>query len=1198
MEDKNQTKDQRIKGLQLFIDLINQTDDALFIVDPETSRFLDFNNSACRTLGYTRKELLNMKVPDICSGITDPTIWNNKVKDAKEKENLILEGDQRRKDGGTFPVELNVKYVMQGENDYLLVIARDITERKKVEEALSDSEKRFKMLAEESPNMIFINKGGRVVYANKMCEEMMGYTREEYYSESFNFMDLIAPEYKDLVKENFKIHMSGKDIPPYDYKCITRDGREITTIIATKLIDYEDGKAILGIITDITERKITEEKIRKISNEWEVTFNSINDLLSIHDKDFNIIRVNKAFSEALGKRSDELIGKKCYEVIHGTNELWPNCPLKQTLKTGKSVTEEFYEPGLGIYLQASTSPVFDEKGGIVGTIHIAKDITDRKQAEESIKKSEERYRRITGAVTDYIYTVHVEAGTTKNTTHSEACFAVTGYTSQEFAADPYLWIRMVVGDDHDLVRKQAEDILSGHSPQPVEHRIVRKDGDVRWVESTVVPHCDMDGNLISYDGLIRDITDRKDAEEELQRTFKELRGLESIINRSPAMVFLWPIQEGWPVEFVSDNVKEVLGYTAKDFISGNVSWPGITHHDDVPRLEAEVAEYLEEGITEFNQEYRLITKSGNIRWMRDRNKVLLSSNGEATHIQSIVLDVTEHKEAEQSLLLTQFSIDRVADAIYWMGQDARFFYVNNEACHSLGYSREELLSMSVHDIDTNFPQEPWTEHWKKLKQRGSLTIESNHRTKDGRTFPVEITANYLEFDGKEYNCAFARNITERKQTDEKLKQQAFYDQLTNLQNRTMFTKHLRRVIERPKRHMNYLFAVLFMDLDRFKVINDSLGHIIGDKLLVAVARRLEACVRPNDSVARFGGDEFAILLDDIKNVSDATCVADRIQKELSLPFNLRGHEVFTSASIGIALSATGYDREEDILRDADSAMYRAKAIGKARYEIFDTEIHTSAMEILQLEVDLRRAVERNEFLVYYQPVVSLTDARIVGVEALLRWQHPNRGFIPPMEFIPLAEETGLISTIGEWILRKACAQNKVWQDAGYKHLIINVNLSARQFHYHDIPELIGRVLQETGLAAQSLNIEITESIAMEARSIKILNELTAMGVQTAIDDFGTGYSSLGSLKSFPINAIKIDKTFIKDVTSDTNAGSIVRAIIAMAHSLKMNLCDEAQGYIFSPPIPEEEFTELLKEGLSFLPVNPDEPKATDKTRIY
>lgn len=439
-----------------------------------------------------------------------------------------------------------------------------------------------------------------------------------------------------------------------------------------------------------------------------------------------------------------------------------------------------------------------------------------------------------------------------------------------------------------------------------------------------------------------------------------------------------------------------------------------------------------------------------------------------------------------------------------------------------------------------------------------------------------------------------------------------YDALTGLPNRALFMDRLGCAVIRAKRRKDYMFAVLFLDLDRFKIVNDGLGHLVGDQLLVAIARRLEACLRPSDTVARLGGDEFAVLIDYINDVGDGTRVADRIQKQLLLPFKLNGQEVFASASIGIALSATGYDQPQDILRDADAAMYRAKALGRGRSEIFDKSMHERAMTLLQLEADLRRAVERQEFRLYYQPVVSLVDGHVVGAEALLRWQHAQRGLISPADFIPLAEETGLIVSLGEWVLRTACAQNKAWHEAGYAQLVISVNFSARQFQDQSLLEMIKKVLEETGLAAEALKLEITESVAMKNidHSIKLLNELITMGIHTSMDDFGTGYSSLSYLKCFPISTLKIDRSFVKGIANDSVDAAMVAAIITLAHNLKRKViaegvetqeqldflrshhCDEMQGYLFSQPLPADAFTKLLREGRCLA------PEPLNKTKMH
>ncbi len=439
-----------------------------------------------------------------------------------------------------------------------------------------------------------------------------------------------------------------------------------------------------------------------------------------------------------------------------------------------------------------------------------------------------------------------------------------------------------------------------------------------------------------------------------------------------------------------------------------------------------------------------------------------------------------------------------------------------------------------------------------------------------------------------------RDIPKRKQLEEQLLHDAFHDQLTGLPNRALFLNRLAQAIQRTKRYRepsgSYLFAVLFLDLDRFKVINDSLGHTVGDQLLMAIADRLETCMRPGDTIARLGGDEFTVLLDDIKAASDAAQIAERIQQELTLPFNLSGHEVFVTASIGIVLSVEGEATPESLLRNADTAMYRAKILGKARYALFDTEMHTHAVALLQLETDLRRAIERQEFQIYYQPIVSLETGRIVGFEALVRWQHPQRGLVSPGEFIPLAEETGLIIPIGQWVLREACYQMRAWQMQFPRvpPLLISVNLSVKQFSQPDLIEQISQILRETGLDARSLKLEITESVIMEVESAAAkLFQLQALDIQLCVDDFGTGYSSLSYLHRFPINALKIDRSFVLNTGVKDEKWEIVRAIVTLAQNLSMDMtaegvevmeqlaqlkvlkCKHGQGYLFSKPVNSE-----------------------------
>src|SRR5712692_7446257 len=440
----------------------------------------------------------------------------------------------------------------------------------------------------------------------------------------------------------------------------------------------------------------------------------------------------------------------------------------------------------------------------------------------------------------------------------------------------------------------------------------------------------------------------------------------------------------------------------------------------------------------------------------------------------------------------------------------------------------------------------------------------------------------------------SRHIAEQERISEQLQESkdhfrhaAFHDALTHLPNRALLAENLKFVMERAKQSEDYQFAVLFLDLDRFKNVNDSLGHTIGDQLLIAMARRLESCIREVDMVARLGGDEFAILLDGIPDSGEATSMAKRIQEKLESPFNLSGHEVFITTSIGIALNSTGYDDPENMLRDADTAMYRAKAQGKACYEVFDKGMHATAVYLLQMENDLRRALEREELRVYYQPIVSLESGQLAGFEALVRWQHPERGFINPVDFIPLAEDTGMIAPIGLWILKRACRQLSrwQWQSTAHRSLFMSVNLSGKQVAEPDLVGQIREILEETHVEARHLKLEITESVEMENAELaaQLFKRLKALGVQLSIDDFGTGYSSLGYLHRFPLDTLKIDQSFVGRIGEAAENIEIVRTIVSLADNMGMDVvaegvetlgqlaqlrklnCQYGQGYLFARP---------------------------------
>ncbi len=432
------------------------------------------------------------------------------------------------------------------------------------------------------------------------------------------------------------------------------------------------------------------------------------------------------------------------------------------------------------------------------------------------------------------------------------------------------------------------------------------------------------------------------------------------------------------------------------------------------------------------------------------------------------------------------------------------------------------------------------------------------------------------------------DISERKFAEEKLAHDALHDNLTGLPNRKRFMERLQRSLDRIKISSEYSFAVLFIDLDRFKTINDTMGHQAGDELLLNISQKLELLIRPSDMVARLGGDEFVVLIENVSTEEQIIPIAGRILKEIQQPANLGGFEIYTSASIGIVFGSSEYEKPDDLVRDADLAMYRAKSKGKARFELFDAQMHSGALSLLQLEIDLRHAIEHQEFMLNYQPIVSLNSSEIVGFEALVRWNHPIRGLVSPDEFIPIAEETGLILPIGKWVLHEACRQMREWQDEFpiASDFIMHVNISACELEQKSLISQIERILGETNLEPHCLKLEITETVIMSnaEEAIKTVKKLREMGVRVSIDDFGTGYSSLSYLHRFPIDTLKIDRSFINRIGFEDEHAEIIRTIIKLACNLGMDVvaegveneaqmkflkdmnCDFGQGYYYSRPV--------------------------------
>jgi diguanylate cyclase (GGDEF)-like protein/PAS domain S-box-containing protein len=607
---------------------------------------------------------------------------------------------------------------------------------------------------------------------------------------------------------------------------------------------------------------------------------------------------------------------------------------------------------------------------------------------------------------------------------------------------------------------------------------------------------------------------------------------------------------------------------------------------------------------------RRSTPSGAVHYVSVSGEPVYDASGAFAGYRGIARDVTQSQHALLALRESERRlsalISSLPGAAYRCRNDEHWTmeFVSEGTVALTGYRPEDFTGGRVAYADLVRAEDRercWRATQEALRNRAQYTMEYRIRTAAGEDKWIwERGVGVYAEDGAVLALeGFVCDITERKLTEQRLAQLAQFDALTGLPNRGLLQDRLGQTLAQARRHTRRC-GVLFVDLDRFKLVNDSLGHFAGDLMIAEVARRLARCVRPGDTVGRISGDEFAVVLADLAHADDAALVAQRMLAELAEPYHLAGSEAFATASIGIACFPGDGEHAEDLLRHADMAMYRAKESTRNAYCFFTAEMNQRSAARLQLSNDLRHAMERREFALHYQPKVDLADGRLTGFEALLRWRHPQRGPVSPAEFVPVLEDSGLIVPVGEWVLREACAQIARWQAAGFAAVPVAVNLSAKQFRRRDLDEVVTRVLGDAGIAPGLLELEITETSLMEdpEQAVRVLDRLREAGVRISVDDFGTGYSSLSYLTRLPLSALKIDRSFVRDAMSNPEAASIVRAVIDMAQALRFTViaegvetaaqemllrshgCDQAQGYYYGRPAPAAEHERLLAEGVT------------------
>jgi diguanylate cyclase (GGDEF)-like protein/PAS domain S-box-containing protein len=942
-------------------------------------------------------------------------------------------------------------------------------------------------------------------------------------------------------------------------------------------------------------RKRIEEALKESEERYRAVVEQSVEAIYLYDAETKqVLESNSAFVNLIGYAEAELLGMRIYDFIdHDVDDIDMN--VRRSVEAGRRyIGERRYRRKDGSVMIVDTSASVISYGGKTALCAVSRDVTERRKLEETLRESEERFRSLVQNASDLITILEAD-GTVRY--DSPAIGRMLGYgPGERVGTSAFDYIHP---EDVSRVKHTFGETVDEHGVQPpVEFRIRHKDGSWRYIETTrsnVLDEPAVQGVVSNA----RDVTERKQAERALRESEARFRAMFDRAAIGMALVNA----EGRLLES-NPALREMLGYSDEEL--RGMHFADLTHPEDVVEDAASFEELVAGDIDRFRLEKRYVRKDGRLLWGCLTSSSVPGTGGDPWFMVGMVEDITERKEAERALRESEERyravVERSVEAIYLFDPETKQVLEANATFEELlGYSADELLEMKIYDFVAHDVDDIDMNVKRHLIEEKRFVGERKYHQKDGRLLEVEVSATLIPYDGQEAVCCVVRDVTGRKALEEELARQAFHDSLTDLPNRALFLDRLGHTLARARRGDGQA-AVLFVDLDDFKIVNDSLGHESGDLLLVEVAGRLRSCVRPGDTVARLFGDEFAVLLESPTAGDEAQMVAARVLERLQTPFEINGREIFASASIGItdcvpvrdADQDLHQERPADVLRRADLAMYTAKRRGKNGYEVFSPSMNTRVFERMELENQLRRAVEREEFVVHYQPIIDLNTGAIRGVEALARWNHPERGLIVAEEFAKVVEETGLIRPVGRRVFEEACRRAKEWREQyPDRQLLMSVNFSASQFVHQ--ADLIPKVLHDTGLDPRALVIEITERAVMDDAEFALgkLQRMKDLGVSFIIDDYGTGYSCLQYLKLMPVDSLKIDGSFIAGLGRDWGDTAIVSGTIDLAHALRLTVigegvetagqlerlreleCDLAQGFYLSEPLAEGEILELL-----------------------
>ncbi|HEY7987237.1 MAG TPA: EAL domain-containing protein [Methylophilaceae bacterium] len=842
----------------------------------------------------------------------------------------------------------------------------------------------------------------------------------------------------------------------------------------------------------------------------------------------------------------------------------------------------------GRTLERYSAAMFGQDDEYCGRLWYFRDITELKHNEKAFRFSAARLKVAadSGRVAVWEYNLQTE-----ELIWDDSCLALYKLPREKFSGTFTEWSERIHPDDIVQTVTALQQAIASGREYNAEFRIIWPGGEVRYIKVHGRVIQDQPHGASHVIGTHWDVTELKQTEAALRSREGHLK-----LATTSYRIGIWEYNLQTRELVWDDSMFALYGARREDFSGAYDAWSSRVHPEDLAGAEA-VLQAAITGACEYEPQFRIMWPDGEVRYIKGHAQIIRDQRGTPVYMMGTNWDDSAHARTQQQLQLAHTAIDVSRNAFYRVSQSGMVLYANDAACRSLGYDQEELTGMFVWAFDPNFPKDAWPTLWAELKKTGVVNLETHHRRKDGSIFPVEVAGNIIATEGEDYSFVFVHDITERKKTEELVWHQANFDFLTGLPNRRMFHDRLEQELKKAHR-VGLPLALMFIDLDRFKEINDTLGHDMGDALLKEASHRLTSCVRDTDTISRLGGDEFTVILGELDDLSSVDRIAQNILQKLAESFRLGDEVAYISASIGITLYPEDATTVDALLKNADQAMYAAKNQGRNRHHYFTQSMQKTAQQRMRLVNDLRKALAGQQFRVYYQPIVELATGAIHKAEALIRWEHPTRGLISPADFIPLAEETGLIIDIGEWVFHQAVKQVGEWREFHDASFQVSVNKSPVQFRNEDRSHGSWLVhLEGLGLPGQCVVVEITEGLLLDTGTTVTdrLLEFRNAGIQVSLDDFGTGYSSLSYLKKFDIDFLKIDQSFVRNLAPGSSDLALCEAIIVMAHKLGMKViaegieteqqrdllvtagCDYGQGHLFSEPVPADQFELLLQQ---------------------